>query len=84
MRRYFYTSKKNGMDLLCNRCGKEEHVERVSRVSYNGGKLIPEKYEEPKENWAHIEDGVDLCESCNKLYIFTNKPADFFKNSAHF
>lgn len=62
-RHYFYTKNKKGLELICNECGAVEFLKRLEGHEFIGGKVKPEKYEEPSKGW--IESGNNhFCPVC--------------------
>lgn len=65
MRRYYYTSKKNGMDKVCDICGKTEYFKRIKGHEYLNGRLTPEEYE-GEGLWGYDSaNHKDYCPECS-------------------
>lgn len=65
MRKYYYTSKKNGLDLTCNICGRVVFLPRVKGHELVNGRLTKEVYSGLESGWT-CSNGVDICPECNK------------------
>lgn len=65
MRKYYYTKKKNGLDLICNICGRVIFLKRIKGHDFVNGRLTPEVYENLDGIWTS-EGGKDICPECNK------------------
>ena len=65
MKKYFYTNdRRNGLDLVCNKCGETVHLKRLRGHEYVGVRLVPEVYEDVPNGWSTTENG-DFCPECS-------------------
>lgn len=65
MRKYYYTGKKNGLDLTCDICGRVIFLKRIKDHEFLNGRITPEVYERLKGAWTS-ERNKDICPECNR------------------
>lgn len=64
--RHYYTSKKKGVDVTCNICGKTIFLKRLKDRVVSGKAVQDEVYEAPEQPWTETPSG-DLCPECSKI-----------------
>lgn len=79
MRKYFYKNDGVWLDLICNRCRRIEHLDRLTKSAYVCGRLVPDAFKTPSCRFVNVGPGKDLCEPCYEKYKLAGEPADFFE-----
>lgn len=68
MKRYYYTSKKKGVEITCNACGKTIFLKRLKDRVVSGRAVQDEIYETPERPWTEDRaKKVDLCPDCSAI-----------------